>query len=286
MVSAQARREAVLYAVERGLSQRRACALLSVARSALGYESRREKPDRQMTRRLRVIALRHPRYGYRRAWAVLRRKGHEVNPKRVHRLWRGAGLSLARRRPRKRVRVQGLRPVPATGANHVWAYDFVHDACANGQKLKMLTVLDEYTRYCLTIEVEGRMHSGKVVEVLARLMSQYGVPRSLRSDNGPEFIAAAVKRWLEESAVGAAYIDPGKPWQNGANESFNGKFRDECLSRRWFLNRADARAQIAAWREEYNRARPHSSLKYRTPEEVWQEQTDPPHARERRKVGL
>jgi len=194
MVSAQARREAVGYAVGRGVSVRRACALLRVARSALGYQSRMAARDRKLRRRLRVIARRHPRYGYRRAWAVLRAKGDEINPKRVHRVWRHAGLSIRARRPRKRVRREAVRPVPATKANQVWAYDFVHDACANGQQLKMLTVVDEYTRYCLAIEVAGRLRSGQVIEVLARLMSRQGAPQFLRSDQGPEFIARAIKR--------------------------------------------------------------------------------------------
>jgi putative transposase len=244
MVSAQARREAVRYAIERGLSQRRACALLGVARSALAYRSRMAERDRKLARQLKVVALSHPRYGYRRAWAVLKAKGHQINPKRVHRVWLHAGLTVPTHRSRKRMRGPGLRPVPATAANHVWAYDFVHDACANGQKLKILTVVDEYTRYCLAIEVAGRLRSGQVIEVLARLITQWGAPQFLHSDNGPEFIAQAIKRWLARHRVETVYIEPGKPWQNGTNESFNGKFRDECLNAAWFLNRAEARIRI------------------------------------------
>jgi putative transposase len=265
MVSAQARREQVHYAVERGLSCRRACALLSVARSALHYQSRKQKADTKLVRRLRAVARAQPRYGYRRATAVLRAKGHEINPKRVYRVWREQGLTVPRRVRRKRVRGSGLRPVPATRANQVWAYDFVHDVCANGQKLKLLTLIDEWTRYCFAIEVEGRISSSKVIEVLRRVMSVHGAPEFLRSDNGPEFIAKAIKRWLSEGEVATAYIDPGKPWQNGSNESFNGKLRDECLNMEWFATRAEARVKIEQWRRHYNERRPHSSLSYQTP---------------------
>ena len=268
MVSAQARREAVAYAQARGLSCRKACALVGVARSSLSYVSRRAKGDRRLRRQLRVIARAHPRYGYRRARAVLAAKGEEVNAKRVHRVWTDERLSVARRKARKRVRSAGPRPVPASGANQVWAYDFVHDSCANGQKLKMLTVIDEYTRYCFEIAVDARISSRGVIDVLARLMSAHGTPKYLRSDNGPEFIAKAIKRWLAAEQVQTAYIDPGKPWQNGSNESFNGKLRDECLNMEWFASRAEAKVKVESWRVHYNQARPHSSLDYQTPARV------------------
>jgi putative transposase len=268
MVSAQARRDQVRYAQSRGLSCRKACALIGVARSSLTYEHRRPRRDRRLRRQLRVVARANPRYGYRRARAVLADKGIDINAKRVHRVWRGLELQVPRRATRKRIRSTGLRAVPATRANHVWAYDFVHDCCANGQKLKLLTIIDEYTRYCLAIEVGARINSSHVIEALARVMSVHGVPEHLRSDNGPEFIAKAIKRWLGESAVATAYIDPGKPWQNGANESFNGKLRDECLNMEWFATRAEARVKIESWRVRYNHARPHSSLDYQTPARV------------------
>lgn len=268
MVSAQARREQVRYAQSRGLSCRRACALIGVARSSLTYRARRPARDRRLGRQLRVISRANPRFGYRRAQAVLSTKGHEVNVKRVHRVWREMGLSVPRRAKRKRVRSSGLQPQPARRANQVWAYDFVHDGCANGQKLKMLTIIDEYTRYCLAIEVGARISSGRVIEVLSKLMSVHGAPERLRSDNGPEFIAKAVKRWLEQAGVQTSYIEPGKPWQNGANESFNGKLRDECLNTEWFATRAEAKVKIESWRVSYNRTRPHSSLGYQTPERM------------------
>jgi putative transposase len=152
-------------------------------------------------------------------------------------------------------------------ANDVWAYDFVFDACANYQQLKCLTIIDEHTHEALAIDVAGGIRSGRVIEVLTRLVSQHGAPRYLRSDNGPEFVSKAVLQWLTASNIDTALIDPGKPWQNGANESFNGKFRDECLSLEWFRNRTEAKIVIENWRRHYNEVRPHSSLDYKTPVE-------------------
>jgi putative transposase len=150
--------------------------------------------------------------------------------------------------------------LPAAAANNVWAYDFVFDTCADGQTLKCLTVVDEWTRECLAIDVAGGIRSGRVIEVLTQLVSVHGAPRYLRSDNGPEFVATAILRWLRDAAIDTALIDPGKPWQNATDESFNGKLRDECLSLQWFRNRIDARITIDQWRRHYNEMRPHSSL--------------------------
>lgn len=152
----------------------------------------------------------------------------------------------------------------------MWTYDFVFDACANGQQLKCLTVLDEYSRECLAIDVAGGIRSGRVIEVLTQLISVHGAPRYLRSDNGPEFVAKAILRWLGKANIETAYIDPGKPWQNAAGERFNGKFRDECLSLEWFRSRIDAKIVIEDWRRHYNETRPHSSLGYLTPTEFKQ----------------
>lgn len=151
------------------------------------------------------------------------------------------------------------------GPNHLWAYDFVFDACANGQSLKCLTIIDEFTRECLAIDVAGSIRSARVIEVLTRLVSERGAPRFLRSDNGPEFVSHAILTWLADSGIDTAHIDPGKPWQNGDNESFNGKFRDECLSLEWFRSREEARVVIETWRHHYNHVRPHSSLGDLTP---------------------
>ena len=162
------------------------------------------------------------------------------------------------------------RPQPATAARHVWAYDFVFDACANGQQLKCLTVIDEYTRECLAIDVAGSIRSGRVIEVLSQLVSLHGAPRYLRSDNGPEFVSRAILKWAAQNGMDMALSDPGKPWQNGADESFNGKFRDECLSLEWFRTRTEAKVVIEQWRRHYNAIRPHSSLAYLTPDEFKQ----------------
>ncbi len=267
MVSAPARREQVEYARRRGLSCRRACALLRVARSSLRYESRLATRDRAVRARMRELAQQYPRYGYRRVRVFLGRDGHVMSTDRAHRLWRAEGLQVPRKRPRRRVAVSRPRPLPTTGPNQVWAYDFVFDYCANGQKLKCLTIVDEWTREALAIEVAGSIRSSQVINVLARLVSVHGAPRYLRSDNGPEFVATAILKWITNEGIETAHIAPGKPWQNGTDESFNGKLRDECLSMEWFRSRIEAAVVIEEWRQHYNAVRPHSSLDYLTPNE-------------------
>jgi putative transposase len=233
----------------------------------LGYESRLAVRDAPAVAAMRRLAAQYPRYGYRRIRIFLRREGHVMSTDRTHRLWRQAGLQVPRRRPRRRVATGRPRPLPPTAQNHVWAYDFVFDRCANNQTLKCLTIVDEWTRECLAIDVAGGIRSGRVIEVLAQLVSVHGAPRYLRSDNGPEFVAAAILRWLADARIDTALIDPGKPWQNATDESFNGKFRDEYLSLQWFRNRIDAKVGIEQWRRHYNEVRPHSSLAYLTPAE-------------------
>ena len=264
-MSVQVRRAAVSYATGRGLSQRRACTLLSVGRSALSYVPRKAATDAPAVARMSELARVYPRYGYRRIQVFLGRDGHAMSAGRAYRLWRAAGLQVPRKRPRRRVASGLPRPQAPTGANQVWSYDFVFDRCANGQQLKCLTVTDEWTREGLAIEVDGRIRSGRVIEVLARLVSERGAPLHLRSDNGPEFVSRALLAWITAQGIDTALIDPGKPWQNGAGESFNGKFRDECLSLEWFRSRAEAKAVIESWRRHYNEVRPHSSLGYLTP---------------------
>jgi putative transposase len=261
------RRLAVTFLTKRWkLSERSACGLAGISRSALAYQSRRQE-EPGLAKDLQELARRHPRYGYRRLWAMLRRQGWQVNVKRVRRLCVRHGLKLRRRSRRKR-RGQGEKfPCVAEHANHVWTCDFMHDACANGRKLKMLTVVDEFTRECHRIEVATRLSSRSVMVVMAQLFVMQGVPRFLRSDNGPEFIARALKAALDQSGCDARYIDPGSPWQNGYCESFNGKFRDECLNLEVFHHPDHARAVMELWRRHYNQERPHSSLAYRTPSE-------------------
>jgi putative transposase len=265
MVSARVRRQQVAYIETRGRSRRRACAWLSVARSTIGYQSRLVLRDAPALAAMRRLAAQYPRYGYRRIRIFLKREGHVMSPDRTHRLWRQAGLQVPRRRPRRRVAMNRPRPLPPTAINHVWAYDFVFDTCANNQTLKCLTIVDEWTRECLAIDVAGGIRSGRVIEVLTQLVSVHGAPRYLRSDNGPEFVAAAILRWLTEAGIETALIDPGKPWQNAMDESFNGKFRDEFLTLQWFRHRLDAKVGIEHWRRHYNEVRPHSSLGYLTP---------------------
>jgi putative transposase len=267
MVSARGRRKQVAYVRARGISLRRACALLKVARSTIGYESRLAKRDAPVIEAMQELAGQYPRFGYRRIQVFLARQGHAMSADRAYRLWKQAGLQVPRKRPRKRAATGRPRPCPATGANQVWAYDFVFDGCANGHQLKCLTVIDEFTRECLAIDVAGSIRSGRVIEVVSQLVSVRGAPRHLRSDNGPEFVSKAVLQWLIQSGIETALIDPGKPWQNGANESFNGKFRDECLGMQWFKNRIDAKVVIDDWRRSYNEVRPHSSLQNLTPAE-------------------
>jgi putative transposase len=271
MVSAPARRRQVDFAVSRGASVRRACALLEVSRSALEYTSRMPARDAELAEELQRIAAAHPRYGHRFAWAVLtQQRQWRVNRKRVRRVWRALGLCASRKKRRK-LRTGQARPLTPTGANQVWAYDFVHDTCGNGQQFKALTVKDEWTRECLAIEVAPSIDARRVITVLERLFAQYGVPAALRSDNGPEFIARALKIWALMNHSETVTIEPGKPWQNGSSESFNGTFRAECLDREWFANLREAKIVIEQWRWEYNTQRPHSSLGYRTPAEVGSE---------------
>ena len=268
MVSAQARREQVDYAVSRGASVRRSCALLRVSRSSLGYESRMEKRDAGLGGELLRISAQDVSYGYRFAWALLRDAGHRLNVKRVRRVWRALGLSLRRRKGRRKVRTGKARILAPTGANQVWAYDFVHDRCSNGQTLKCLTVVDEWTRECLAIVVASSIGAARVIAVLKQLMAQYGTPQVLRSDNGPEFVARALRIWALTTGSEMALIDPGKPWQNGSVESFHNTLRRDCLDQEWFAHLREARIVIEQYREKYNTRRPHSSLGYRKPAEV------------------
>jgi putative transposase len=213
------------------------------------------------------LSEKRTRYGYRRAWASLRRDGHRINHKRVERVWRAEGLSLKRRRRRKRGRPGGSVPCRAEYPRHVWTYDFIHDACLSGQKLKMLTVLDEFTRECFAIETDTSIRAPDVLQVLEGLFAEHGAPAFLRSDNGPEFIARKLQEWLAEDRAETLHIDPGSPWQNAYGESFHSRFRDECLNAELFANVQEAKVVIEQWRRDYNTERLHSSLGYLTPVE-------------------
>ena len=233
---------------------------------------------------MKELSAQYPRYGYRRIRIFLRRRGFELSWSRTHRLWRQAGLLVPKKRSRKRIASKRPRVHTPFKANMVWAYDFVFDTTATGQQLKCLTVIDEYTRECLAIDVAGSIRSKLVIEVLSRLVSVYGAPLFMRSDNGPEFVSQAILEWIASAGIATVLNDPGKPWQNGADESFNGKFRDECLSVEWFRSRREAKVVIESWRQHYNEVRPHSSLQYLTPTGV--QAATPPRPATRRLLGI
>jgi len=265
-VKAPQRREGVRFLVEQGVSGRRGCALLGIGKSSFYYEGQDATED-PLKNKIQWIARANKRYGYRRAWALLRRKGERVNRKRVYRLWKEAGLGLPRRRPRKRRRFGLSVPLKALHPKHVVTYDFMQDETVEGRKLRFLTILDEFTRESPAIAVERRMPASRVIEVLERTFETWGWPEWLRSDNGPEFVAKKVRDWLEARGVKTHYIDPGSPWQNAFGESFNDKVRGEFLNLELFGTVPGAQVTSDLWRRHYNEARPHSSLGYLTPRE-------------------
>ena len=247
-------------------SERRACQLAGIGRSSCRYQARR-RDDRKLRQRLRELAGERRRFGYRRLTVMLRREGWGVNPKRVYRLYCEEGLSV-RRRPRKRLKAQARRPLALpTQANQVWTMDFTHDPLASGRKFRTLNLMDGYTRESPRIEGDTSLPGLRVVRVLQEVARQRGYPQAIQVDNGPEFISRVVDQWAFEHRVELHFIAPGKPTQNAQIESFNGKFRDECLNENWFLTMQEAREKIEAWRTDYNQVRPHSGLGYQTPEE-------------------
>lgn len=262
------RRAFVKFALTRKLSTRRACELVKISRRRLGYLSRRN--DEPLVTRLKELAMQYPRYGSRMLCEMLRRQGRLVNLKRVRRLCRKHGLTLRSKRRRKRRGIGIGMPAKAEHPNHVWAWDFMEDRTQSGRKLRILTVEDEFTRMCLTIEVEHRISARFVADVLMGLIAQRGIPRFIRSDNGPEFIAKHLMRVFAIHGIEARHIEPGSPWQNGLNERFNGTVRAECLNFETFDSRDQARMICKVYGRQYNSKRPHSSLGYRTPEEFAQ----------------
>jgi putative transposase len=278
-VSPAQRRLAAQFLIEQGLSQRRSCALVRLSRSTLHYQPQ-ARDDAAVTEKLREIARANKRYGYRRATALLRR-AQRINPKRVQRLWRQAGLQrpAARRKRRQRAQTPNRPPLQAEYPNHVWTYDFMEDSTADGRKLRLLTVVDEFSRECLAIEVARHLPSAAVIAVLARVFARAGQPAFMRSDNGSEFIAHALCAWLYAHQIDTHHIDPGSPWQNPYVESFNGHLRDECLNLEDFGSVLEASVVTDRWRQHYNTQRPHSSLDYQTPE-AFRRQWDAAHGPE------
>jgi putative transposase len=256
------KREAVQFLVGGGLSVQRACALLQLHRSTFHYTAH-PRDDTPVVARMHALAAQNPRYGYRRMHALLNQT-ERVNHKRVRRLWRKQRLQV-RRVVRKRLRRERPTRLQAASPGHIWAYDFLEDALADGRKLYILTVMDEFTREGLALDVALATSAERVIGVLTALVAQHGAPGYLRSDNGAEFVATAVQLWLSESGVQTLYIDPGKPWQNGKEERFNGTVRDECLNLHVFSSLAEAHVRLSAFRQHYNLERPHSRLGYLTP---------------------
>ena len=249
---------------EYAFSERRTCGLLMMAVSSYRYQARRS--DEGLRVRLVELAREKPRWGYRRLHVLLRNGGEAVNHKRVHRVYREAGLSI-RRKKRKHCERSGQPLRTCTAANQEWALDFVHDAVESGRAIRVLSVVDGYTRECLALEVDTSFASRRVTRVLEKIIVERGVPQAIRCDNGPELTSRHFLAWCIERKIELVHIQPGRPMQNGRVESFNGRMREECLNVSWFGNLFEAREKIAAWRREYNQERPHSSLGYRTPEE-------------------
>ena len=237
-------------------------------RSTQRYEARPKDEEVRLTRRMRELARRHPRYGYRRIAALLRAEGWSVNLKRVHRMWRREGLKVPK--TKRKMRATGssrnaCHQLRAERKDHVWCWDFAFDRTTSGTALKWLSIVDEFTRECLALKVDRSITSEDVIDTLAELFAMRGVPAHIRSDNGPEFVSKAVQRWLGQLEIDALYIEPGSPWQNGYAESFHSKLRDEFLASEEFENLRSARKLTATFRDEYNTIRPHSSLGYQPP---------------------
>ena len=250
-----------------GLSERRACRLVGMARTSCRYEAQRQGQEEKLKLRLRTLAGERRRFGYRRLVVLLRREGWAVNHKRVYRLYREEGLAV-RRRKRKRMGAGERSPLAVpTQPNHRWSMDFVSDSLSDGRKMRSLNIVDDYSRECLATEVDTSLPGMRVVRVLEQLGERRGLPEVLVMDNGPEFAGQALDVWAYARKVRLHFIEPGKPMQNAFVESFNGKFRDECLNEHWFVSLADARRKIEAWRQDYNEVRPHSALGNRTPKE-------------------
>jgi putative transposase len=246
------------------VSERRVCGLMGMAVTTYRYRSQRT--DEPLRTRLVELARSKPRFGYRRLQVLLQRGGELVNHKRVHRVYREAGLMI-RRKKRKHCVREGKPLLARTSANQEWALDFIHDAVACGRTIRVLSVVDAYTRECLALEVDTSFASRRVSRVLDQIITERGRPEAIRCDNGPEFTSRHFLAWCVERQIELVHIQPGQPTQNARVESFHGRVREECLNLSWFQNLFDARRKIAAWRTEYNEERPHSSLGYKTPKE-------------------
>jgi transposase InsO family protein len=253
---------------EQALSERKSCALLAQPRSTQRYRVQRKDDEAALVKRMFELARQRPRFGYRRIAALLRAENWRVNVKRIYRLWRREGLKVPRKVRKRRASGTSANACAVRRAerpDHVWTWDFIFDRTPSGTTLKWLSIVDEFTRECLALKVARSITSEDVIDTLAELFAMRAVPAHIRSDNGPEFIAQAIERWLEQTAVTALYIAPGAPWENGYAESFHSRLRDEFLRINEFADLREARAMSNAWKEDYNQQRPHSALDYQTP---------------------
>lgn len=268
MVTSQARKACCKAVVKvHGYSERKACQLVGMNRTTIRYSS--TKPDELLLRgRITSIAHEKRRYGYRRIHMVLKREGTTVNHKKLFRIYRELGLKVLKRGGRKKALGQRITRVPMTRINQEWSLDFVHDALSDGRRIRILTVVDDYSRESLKMVVDTSLGGQRVKDELEELLETRGMPERILSDNGTEFTSTAILKWCYERGLRWDYIQPGKPQQNGYIESFNGKLRDECLNENWFTRLIEARRLVEEWRKEYNERRPHSSLGGRTPNEV------------------
>jgi putative transposase len=253
-----------------GVSERRACKVLGQLRSSQRFKGKPREDEGSLVKRILELARSLPRFGYRRIGRLLRREGWRAGQSRVFRLWQREGLKVPvnkRKKWRLGTSENGCHRRRAAGPNDVWCWDFVFDRTASGSPLKWLSIVDEYTRECLALRVDREVTSEDVIDTLAELFAISGVPNHIRSHNGPEFIADALRHWLDHVGVGTLSIEPGRPWENGYAESFHSRFRDEFLAMEIFDSVRDAQALTATWRDDYNTQRPHSSLDYLTPVE-------------------
>ncbi len=249
------------------ISERRACLLVGLSRTVLHYDSKEQPENEQLQARLVELAGERRRFGYRRLHALVRREGIEVNHKRIYRLYSDAGLSVRRRKKRHGVAVERQTLELPSSPNQVWSMDFVSDALANGRRIKVLTIVDDFSKEAIDLAVDFGISGHYVTRVLDQAARFRGYPKAIRTDQGPEFTGKALDQWAYQHGVQLKLIQAGKPTQNAFIESFNGRFRDECLNDHWFTSLPQARILIAAWRRDYNQHRPHSSLDYLTPAE-------------------
>lgn len=252
------------------ISERRACTVVGQARSSQRYKVHPRNDECSLVRQMLELVKQYPRYGYRRIAALLRRESWKASDTRIYRLWRREGLKVPQKKRKRRrlgVAANGCHRHRAEHRNHVWCWDFAFDRTRSGSTLKWLSIVDEYTRESLALKVDRNITSEDVIDTLAELFAMHGVPKHIRSDNGPEFIAHALRHWFEKTGVTALYIEPGSPWENGYAESFFSRFRDEFLAIEEFESLIDARKLTKVWRHTYNHYRPHSSLDYKPPSE-------------------